>query len=251
MKVFRSESLVDYKTYTFNYATYCVQEANGEIPEIYDLGFLPYSNDTTIQSETYYLARSLRVNLSDFKRSSENRRVAKKIAELNISFKVIDARDFDFQNKEFRQFCLNFAQQRFSESLSPERLDYILNRKSISKVFVFDIDDEKVGYVIAIDHGNTLHYWFAFFSLNYPSYGLGKWMMCSVIEWCQHNNFSYTYLGTCYGEKSLYKVRDFKGLSFYDGNSWNSDIKHLKEKCKTDSQFLKDDFKKDPKQFIE
>ena len=34
MKIFRSESLVDYKTYTFNYATYCEKENLEELAKI-------------------------------------------------------------------------------------------------------------------------------------------------------------------------------------------------------------------------
>jgi len=47
MKIFRSESLADYKTYTFNYAVYCRQENSNETTEIYRQGFLPYSNSKT------------------------------------------------------------------------------------------------------------------------------------------------------------------------------------------------------------
>jgi len=55
---------------------------------------------------------------------------------------------------------------------------------------------------------------------------------------------------TIYGEKSLYKVRDFKGLSFWDGNTWNQDTKLLKSKCKTDAQPKADDFKQDTDLFL-
>ena len=44
----------------------------------------------------------------------------------------------------------------------------------------------------------------------------------------------YVYLGTCYGEKALYKVRDFKGIEFFDGSKWNNQINILKEMCKKD-----------------
>ena len=44
----------------------------------------------------------------------------------------------------------------------------------------------------------------------------------------------YIYLGTCYGEKALYKVRDFKGIEYFDGVEWNNNIKSLKELCKND-----------------
>ena len=76
-------------------------------------------------------------------------------------------------------------------------------------------------------------------------------MMFSVIDWASEQGFDYVYLGTCYGEKSLYKVRDFKGLSFYDGNQWSDDMKLLKLKCKSDNAFTNDAFKQDTDLFLE
>lgn len=251
MKIFRSESFVDYKTYTFNYAIYCIKENQSEIPQIYAKGFLPYSNDVHLHQETYYLARSLRVELSQFKESSENRRVSRKIESLSPSFKVIPIDEFSIDEPAFKDYCLNFASARFSDKISMERLNYILHTKSISHVFEFCIADKKVGYVISIIKNGTLHYWFAFFDLNLQEYSLGKWMMFSVIKWAHEQNFSFVYLGTCYGEKSLYKVRDFKGLSYFDGNQWESNMKSLKTKCKQDHEFLHDEFKQDTDLFLD
>ncbi|MGA9271195.1 MAG: GNAT family N-acetyltransferase [Lutimonas sp.] len=251
MKIFRSESLVDYSTYTFNYALYCLKESKSELPDIYDMGFLPYSNNPDLQEEIYYLARSLRVNLSEFKESSENRRVSKKIVEMNPDFEVLPIGNFDVNEARFVSFCMEFAEQRFSESISEERLKYILNNPSISHIFRFTLNADEAGYVVAIVENGALHYWFAFFSLDYQTYSLGKWMMFSVIKWAAENGLNHVYLGTCYGEKSLYKVRDFKGLSFFDGNQWNKDMKLLKQKCKSDKTFSGDVFKQDTDLFLE
>ncbi len=76
-------------------------------------------------------------------------------------------------------------------------------------------------------------------------------MMYSVIRWAADQNLEYVYLGTCYGDKSLYKVRDFKGIEFFDGNDWNNDMKLLKQKCKTDASFSKDEFKQDAELFLQ
>jgi arginine-tRNA-protein transferase len=250
MKIFKSESLVDYGSYTFNYAIYCIKESQKEIPEIYNQGFLPYSNNINLDHETYYMARSLRVELVNFKTSSENRRVSKKIDPLNPQINIISIDNFDVNAPDFQNFCMKFATKRFTAEISKERLNYILNAKSISHIFEFTLEGKKVGYVITIIENGTLHYWFAFFSLEYQEFSLGKYLMQSVIHWAAENNLDYVYLGSCYGEKSLYKVRDFKGLAFFNGNKWNKDIKLLKAKCKTDSDFIDDDFKQDTDLFI-
>ncbi len=251
MKIFRSESFVDYKTYTFNYATYCIKEHQKELPEIYAKGFLPYSNDIDLEVETYYLARSLRVDLKMFKESSENRRVARKMETLAPSFEVLPIDNFNIDDPKFKSYCLNFANERFSEPISPERLDYILHSKSISHIFEFKIGAKTVGYVIGIIEKGSLHYWFAFFDLDQQAFSLGKWMMFSVIKWASEQELDYVYLGTCYGEKSLYKVRDFKGLSYFNGNQWDSNIKTLKLKCKMDAEFANDEFKQDTELFLQ
>ena len=167
MKIFRSESFVDYSTYTFNYAIYCLKESQNELPQIYNKGFLPYSNNIELKQETYYLARSLRVDLKNFKETSENRRVGRKIVEKIPNFSITPINDFDILNDDFQNFCLDFASNRFSENVSKERLNYILKSKSISHIFEFSLDQKKVGYVIAIIENGMLHYWFAFFNLNF------------------------------------------------------------------------------------
>jgi len=243
MKIFRSESLVDYKTYTFNYAIYCQQEEATETDTIYRQGFLPYSNSLDLEQPHYYLARSLRVELDKFKQTSENRRVIKKMADLEPKITLTTKDDFE-KTPEFEQFCLDYAQARFDGAMPKERFDYIYNWKTLNTIFVFkDKADHILGYVLAVLTDQILHYWFSFYDLQYSRLGLGKWMMYSVIEWAKENNLQEVYLGTCYGEKAMYKMRDFKGLSFFDGNIWNPDMKLLKQKCKTDGEFVADDFK--------
>ena len=66
MKIFFSENNVDYGTYTFNYAIYAQKESMAELTEIYDKGFLPYTGNINIESDLFYLARSLRVDLQNF-----------------------------------------------------------------------------------------------------------------------------------------------------------------------------------------
>ena len=91
---------------------------------------------------------------------------------------------------------------------------------------------------------NILHYWFSFYDLQHSRLGLGKWMMFKVIDWAKKQGLQEVYLGTCYGTKAMYKMRDFKGLEYFDGNHWNPDMKQLKQKCKTDDDFVGDDFKR-------
>lgn len=249
MKVFFSESSTDYSTYTFNYAAYCIKENQEELPQIYAKGFLPYSNNLEIEPEVYYFCRSLRVDLERFQDSSENRRVDRKLVDLDIQVRAIPKSTFDLENTQFQEFCFAYAMQRFSNNaMNAERLRYILNRPSASHLLEFTTNGKLVGYVWAVIEGDMLHYWYAFFDTEYlGKYPIGKWMMWRSIKWAKEEGLRYIYLGTCYGEKSLYKARDFKGLEFFNGSYWDTDVKRLKQLCKTDKESRSSDlFKQEP-----
>ncbi len=238
MKTFFSEYKVDYSTYTFGYTAYCFLEPQDKISEIYGNGFLPFTGKQDITDDIFYMARSLRVNLNDFSDSSENRRINRKIEPLEISFNVIPKIDFDLKNQNFRTLCLDYAQGRYSMGgMSEERFDYVLSKTTASHIFEFKSKDEIIGYIICYIDNEILHYWFSFFDTGLmQQYSLGKWMMWAAIDWAKRNNLKYIYLGTAYNQKALYKVRDFKGVEFFDGRIWNTNTKILKHWCKTDGE---------------
>ena len=244
MKIFLSESLVDYSTYTFNYAIYCKQENPEETADIYRKGFLPYSNSLSLKEPHYYLARSLRVNLSEFKDTSENRRLDKKIQVFEPRISLHKKEEL-IKDAKFQAFCLDYANTKFKGNMSAERFEYILNWPYFNYILKFETSEGKLmGYVFGVLTNESMHYWFSFYDLNFPQAGLGKWMMYRSIVWAKEQALKELYLGTCYGEKAMYKMRDFKGLAFFDGNQWDTDMKKLKAKCKTDHQASPDDFKR-------
>ncbi|MCP9769191.1 GNAT family N-acetyltransferase [Lacihabitans sp. LS3-19] len=236
MKIFFSENNADYGTYTFNYAIYAQKESEAELNELYEKGFLPYTGNIHIEKELFYLARSLRVNLENFDDTSENRRVNRQIESLNIKLDLIEKSSFELSDPDFKVFCANYINERIGEdNMSLERWDYILKQTTGTHLFKFSNSEKTLGYVLASITDEYVHYWFAFFDTEYMrSHSLGKWMMWRVIRWSKDNNKKYTYLGTAYKPAALYKIRDHKGLEFFDGKGWNNDSKTLKEWCQTD-----------------
>ena len=238
MRILFSEYQTDYASYTFSYAVYCQQEATHEVPDIYDQGFLPYTGDLSLAENYFYLARSLRVDLRRFASLSENRRVDRKIQPLAIEMNVIERTAFDVTDEAFVQFCQSYAEERFAGgSMSSARLSYVFRRNLITHVFRFTTPGKTYGYVLAVVAEGMLHYWFSFYDTNYMrSHSLGKWMMWKVIDWAQQQKLTYAYIGTCYRQKSLYKVRDHKGAEFFDGQGWNADVSFLKTLCQRDEE---------------
>lgn len=247
MKIFFSESSNDYTTYTFNYAIYALKENNEELPIIYSKGFLPYSSDPSLKDEIYYLARSLRIDTQQFEDTSENRRVNRKVSELDIQMEAIPKSEFDIASPVFLNFCLEYAKERFSnDAMNAERFAYILQRESASHLLHFHSKGRTIGYVLAVVKSDMFHYWYAFFDTDLmDEFPIGKWIMWRSIQWAKEKKIQYVYLGTCYGKSALYKVRDFKGTAFFDGVGWNHDINLLKSLCKTDHETkAQDNFKK-------
>ena len=258
MIIFRSEFLNNYDTYTFSFSEYAILENNSDIKDIYGNGFLPFTGDISIKHPVFYLARSIRVNTEDFKDSSENRRVDRKSGIPNASIKRIPLNRFDISDKDFINFCLDYANERFSgNAMSETRFTYILNSDIATDIFEFrdNNNDILLGYVLAVVDKNTFHYWFSFYNSDYLDiFPIGKWMMWKMIKWSKENGINHIYLGTAYGKKALYKIRDFKGLEYFDGNKWNKDLKKLKLLCKNDDEKKDKDYFKsldNPNDYIE
>ena len=243
MKTFLAEYIVDYKTYTFSYAPYALREGEENFTPIYDKGYLPYTADLSIEKEIFYLARSLRVNLEKFEDTSENRRVARQIEPLNIEMECLAKSDMDLQRDEFKAFCHQYISERIGdENMSIERFEYILSRPLGTHIFRFYNESQTLGYVLTALNDATLHYWFSFFDTTYmKSHSLGKYIMWALIRWAKDHGRSYVYLGTAYKQSALYKIRDHKGLEFFDGTYWSNDTKRLKDWCKNDENTLEAD----------
>ena len=236
MKKILSEDRIDYQNYRFGYCVNIILEEDDSIEKAFERGYLPHTGNAKNTEEIYYLARSVRINLSRYVRLSENKRVIKKIkSSLNISVDEHKKENFNHDNK-FEKFCIKYSKERFSnESLSNERLQLIIKRKNYNKVYEFKSDKDPIGYVITFSNNNIIHYWFSFYDTKYlESMPIGKFMMEHIIHRAKKNNKKYIYLGTCYGRDSLYKVRDFKGIEYFDGNEWIDDIEKLKSLCKID-----------------
>jgi len=209
MKIFFSEYQSDYTTYTFGYTAYCIKAPSDAFSAIYEQGFLPFTGEQRIQATIFYMARSLRVDLSRFENSSENRRISRKVADLELSFHVFRKEDFEIRDASFRKICLEYAKARFvGNEMTEARFDYVLSRETATHIFEYSLGGKAFGYILAYIDDKMLHYWYAFFDTDLmTSHSIGKWMMWSAIDWAKQQNLKHVYLGTAYNKKSLYKIQ--------------------------------------------
>lgn len=247
MKWLFSEYTHNYETYTFGYAIYGLMDPSDQLYQVYAQGLLPYTGATEYtegmrSDEIFYLARSVRIARDEFSLSSENRRVLRKAAEMGISCNIYEKNALNLDEGLIR-YCQSYASERYKQGdMSEDRLTYVWQRKCLTHIAIYEIASTVIGYVFLCADAHSTHFWFSFFDTQFMhKLPLGKYLMLDSIQRAFIHGCQYMYLGTCYGEGSLYKVRDFKGISFFDGQGWNPDLSKLKEHILLDHLELSSD----------
>lgn len=216
------------------------------IEALYDEGFL----FTRTGKGDMYQTRSLRINLDKFKLNSENRRVLKHVESVEISVKSIPYPDYDwsihklgkdFYSKKFGE--KTFSAQKIKELVTDKdrsNFNRVLNYRAPIKILKHiafkDSDDMHangypIGYCIALETKNTLHYCYPFYHLNSKIQNLGLGMMLKAIVLVQEADKKYIYLGSASRPTDTYKLQ-FAGLEWFDGHSWRQDLTSLKKELK-------------------
>ena len=232
MKLLFSEHKSDYAHYVFPYAIWAVPEPGESASDLFQAGFLPSSRNL----DRFYLCRQVRVDLSRFKPSSENRRVLRKGEGLEV--KLVARDKFDY-TPECRQFFKTYADIKFGKDvMSYERLDLLFHSPIISHLLIFtdSRNGGEVGTATLFLQGRELaFYYYAFYDLNYYRRNLGMFMMTSAAMVFADRGVRHLYLGSCYTQNALYKTQ-FIGAEFFNGFRWSDDLKELKYLLRRDKQ---------------
>ncbi|MBN1331992.1 hypothetical protein JW978_03855 [Candidatus Dojkabacteria bacterium] len=217
-----------------------------EIEELYDDGYVLTRIGKLQQT------RSLRIDLSVFEPSSENRRVLRKAEELEMLSFDLPLPD-NSTNWKVHSLGKVFYKEKFDDAgFSANKIRELLLTKQnkFNKLFVFyqnnqlpnnvaaeSIDHSKtLGYVICYMTESILHYCYPFYDLmNSGSFPIGMAMMLEAIIWAKEQNLKYIYLGSFTRPADRYKLQ-FKGLEWFDsairkekdGQLWSKDLDKLK-----------------------
>jgi len=231
MKLLFSEFKSDYGNYIFPYAIWAIPTENETPGAIFDSGFLPSSFDF----ERFYMCRHIRVALSEFEQSSENRRVLRKCA--GIEYRLIPREEFTF-TKQWRKFCKTYADIKFGKDvMTYERLDRLLSSKLATHLLVFtDVESKKdVGIVtLYVEENRLAYFYYSFYDLNYYAKNLGMFIMTAAVDYFAQQQINHIYLGSCYSRNALYKTQ-FKGAQFFNGFRWSDDLKELRYLIRRDA----------------
>ncbi len=222
-----------------NYIKYnsTVIETNSEeeIEQLYSQGYV----FTRTAKGHLEKTRSLRIDLSKFSLNSENRRILKKTASLELTFFNLPLKDYVWSihkmGKDF--YAIKFGEGTMSASKIKEMFTD-MQKSNMNGAFAFKLSGQNYnsGYCLVYNNQNILHYAYPFYNLdtNLPNIGLG--MMLKAILWAQQSGKKYVYLGSIKDRSSIYKLQ-FKGLEWWnvDNNTWSNDLDELKTLLVTNS----------------
>lgn len=205
-----AEKLVDYRL-------------NTEIEQSYANGYL----FGRIKPGYVYQTRSLRLDLRKFQLSSENRRILKKspLDMVAIDLPIKEGYDWQIHKLGKDYYSSKFPGIEFSASKIRQMLTSEFHFNMILK---YSLSGETVGYVVTLVTENILHYCYPFYDLDNPSPNLGMSMMINAIIWAQLHGKTFVYLGGANKAADKYKLQ-FKGLSWWDGHTWQEDLETLKQ----------------------
>ncbi len=220
--------------------------SDANIESLYDEGFL----FTRTGKGDIYQTRSVRIDLKKFKLSSENRRILKHTESLELKTAAIPFPDYDWTihklGKDF--YATKFGEKTFSAQKIKElitnkdksnfnlMLSYQAPIRILKHIAFKDTDDKHaggypIGYCIALETKNSLHYCYPFYHLDSKIQNLGLGMMIKAIVLAQEADKKYIYLGSASRPTDTYKLQ-FEGLEWFDGRNWQTDLVRLKQEIK-------------------
>ena len=232
MKLLFSEAKADYGNYIFPYAIWAFPEAGETAADLFQCGFLPSSREL----DRFYLCRQVRVALTKYRPSSENRRISRKGE--GIAARLVPRAEFDYTAQR-REIFKTYADIKFGKDMmSYDRLDALFTSKITSHVLIFT--DSETGAeagtaTLYLEPQRIAYYYYAFYDLNYYSRNLGMHMMTSAVALFAEGGYQFLYLGSCYSENALYKTQ-FSGAEFFNGVRWSANLDELKYLIRREQQ---------------
>jgi arginyl-tRNA--protein-N-Asp/Glu arginylyltransferase len=199
--------------------------SDGSIALMYGRGFV----FTRISHGAMRQTRSVRVDVSKFELSSENRRILKKTEGLEINAVTLPLREeYDWS---IGKLAKDFYDAKFGpDIMSANKIKELLTdraKSNFNALFTYSKQDLVIGYAICYTAPSFLHYSYPFYDLKAAPKDMGLGMMVRTVEYAKSAGMKYVYLGSLQRPTDTYKLQ-FSGLEWFDGKSWQTDIQPLK-----------------------
>lgn len=197
--------------------------------------------------------RSLRIDLQQFKLTSENKRILRKTENLIITNHKLPIANYDWH---IGKMAKDFYETKFGiNTFSANKVKELLTtHHNFDLLFIFNCQCDKeveqknkyqknkvplpyahynteIGYSICKETNKIVHYCYPFYLIEESVRDMGLGMMLQTILYAQKHDKKYVYLGSATRPTDIYKLQ-FEGLEWFDGKEWNNELASLKKKLK-------------------
>lgn len=187
------------------------------ISDLYDKGYV----FTRIEKGVIDQTRSVRINLSQFEITSENRRILKKVSDIEMKEEKIP---FAHYSWEIGKMAKDFYDVKGSKAFSANKIKEVLTSEhNFNTILQFG----DMGFAICYKNSSLLHYSYPFYNLEKAPKDMGLGMMLKAIEYAKKAGLNYIYLGSLQRPSDTYKLQ-FSGIEWFDGSDWRSNLEEAK-----------------------
>lgn len=199
------------------------------ITGMYETGYV----FTRIGKGVMQRTRSARIDLNKFQLSSENRRVLKKVDNVDgIGFMesiVLPMPEYDWK---IGKIAKDFYDAKFGVGvMSAQKIKELTSdstKSNFNGLFRYVSKEHDLGYAIFYSNDNIAHYSYPFYDLKLSPKDMGLGMMIMAIQWAKDKGKKYIYLGSLQRPSDVYKLQ-FEGLEWFDGKEWRTDLEAVKK----------------------
>ncbi len=187
------------------------------ICRMYDNGFVFTRLDKGMMHQT----RSVRIDLSKFEISSENRRIMRKGEEIMMDKHTIPFMKYDWN---IGKLAKDFYDKKAGGAFSANKIkELITTPHNFNNLFSFS----NLGFAICYENSHMLHYCYPFYDLEKSVKDMGLIMMTKSIAKAQMEGKKYVYVGSLQRPTDTYKLQ-FSGIEWFDEKGWSDDIEKVK-----------------------
>lgn len=184
------------------------------IDQNYQNGLLPQRNDKNL----FYSQTSCRSNLTDFKLSSENRRILRKAEE--FTFEKIALKDFNYDlktQKEIFNWIKKLGWDYPTSSVKNVFTNHIFNYLYVWK----DKQNNIIAYSVCYFSDHISHIAYVFYNPELAHGNLPIRLVLQTIIDSHESGLNYCYLGRFSNDNGFYK-RNMPGFEYFNNNQWQT-----------------------------
>jgi arginyl-tRNA--protein-N-Asp/Glu arginylyltransferase len=201
--------------------------AEDKISELYNSGYVFTRIDKGVMHQT----RSIRINLDKFSPSSENKRILKKVADINIEIISLPIPENQYDWK-IAKLGKDFYSAKFGEGImSAQKIKEMLSSVDKSNWNTL-LKFGDFGYAICYLNKSIIHYSYPFYDLDKSTKDMGLGMMNLAVKFAKESGLKYIYLGSLQRPNDTYKLQ-FSGIEWFNGETWSEDLDSVKEILKS------------------